>query len=78
MAPSVIVFVRYWLSCLVAWAREETQFGCQTKNMYQNRPSQSHQLPFDKGIQIVIPPRSLASVPEPIGTPFDGILHRSE
>ena len=46
--------------------------------MYQNRPSKSHQLPFDQGVQIVIPPRSPASVPEPIGTPSDGILHRSK
>ena len=34
--------------------------------MYQNRPSKLHQLPFDQGVQIV-PPRSLASVPGPIG-----------
>ena len=33
---------------------------------------------FDQGVQIVIPPRSLASVPEPIRMSFDGILHRSE
>ena len=30
---------------------------------------------FDQGFQIVIPPRSPASVPEPIRTPSDGILH---
>jgi hypothetical protein len=41
--------------------------------MYQNKPSESHQLPFDQGIQ-----RSQASVPEPIGMPSDYILHRSE
>ena len=35
-------------------------------------------LSFDQGFQIVIPPRSPASVPEPIGTPSDGILHRSD
>ena len=34
--------------------------------MYQNWPSKTHQLPFDQGVQIVIPPRSPASVPEPI------------
>ena len=46
--------------------------------MYQNRPSKSHQLPFDQRVQIVIPPKSPASVPEHIETPSDGILHRSE
>ena len=30
---------------------------------------------FDQGFQIFIPPRILANVPEPIGTPSDGILH---
>ena len=35
-------------------------------------------LSFDQGFQIVIPPRSPASVPELIGTPSDGILHRSD
>ena len=38
--------------------------------MYQIRPSKLHQLPFDQGVQIVITPRSPASVPEPIGTPW--------
>ena len=46
--------------------------------MYQNWPSKLHQLPFDQGVQIVIPPNSLVSVPEPIGMTSDGILHRSE
>ena len=40
--------------------------------------STSHQLPFDQGVQIIIPLRSEASVPESIGTPSDGILHQSE
>jgi hypothetical protein len=35
-------------------------------------------LSFDQGFQIVIPPRSPASVPEPIGTPSDDILHQSD
>ena len=30
--------------------------------MYQNQPSKLHQLPFDKGIHIVISPRSPAGV----------------
>ena len=30
---------------------------------------------FDHGFQIAIPPRSPASVLEPIGMPSDGILH---
>ena len=30
--------------------------------MYQNRPSKFYQLPFDQGVQIVIPPRSPASI----------------
>ena len=46
--------------------------------MYHNRPSKSHQLPFDQGVQIVIAPRSPTSVPEPIGTPSDGIFYRSK
>ena len=46
--------------------------------MYQNWPSKSHQLSFDQGVQIVIPPTSLACVPEPIKTPSDGILHQSD
>ena len=33
---------------------------------------------FDQGFQIIIPPRSSASVPEPIGTLSDDILHRSD
>ena len=33
---------------------------------------------FDQGFQIVIPPRSPASVPEAIGTPSDSILHQCE
>ena len=70
------------------WAAQCTVFQGSPKNldnsdvklrfMYQNWPSKSHQLPFDQGIQIVIPPRSPASVPEPIGTPSDCILHWSE
>ena len=31
-----------------------------------------------QGVQIVVPPRSPASVPEPIGMPSDNILHWSE
>ena len=46
--------------------------------MFQNWPFKSYQLPFDHGVQKVIPPRSPASVPEPIGTPFDVILHQSK
>ena len=43
-----------------------------------NLHSKSYQLPFDQRVQIVIPPRSPVSVPEPIGTPSDGIFHRSD
>ena len=32
---------------------------------------------FDQGFQIVIPPRIVANVPEPIRTPSDSILHWS-
>ena len=46
--------------------------------MYQNRAFKLHQSPFDKGVQINMPPRSLTSVPEPIKMPSDGILHSSE
>ena len=35
-------------------------------------------LSFDQGFQIVTPPRSPASIPEPIRTPSDGILHQSD
>ena len=44
----------------------------------QNQPYKSHPLPFDHGIQIVIPPRSPASVPGSIETPSDDILHQSK
>ena len=43
--------------------------------MYQNRPSKSHQLQIDQGVQmqirtyLVIPPRTPANVSEPIGAP---------
>jgi hypothetical protein len=46
--------------------------------MYQNQPSKLHQLPFDQRVKIFIPPRSPASAPESIGTPYDDILHQSE
>ena len=45
--------------------------------MYQNQLFKLHLLPLDLGVKIVIPPRFPASVPEQIGTPSDGILHRS-
>ena len=44
----------------------------------QAESSKFASLLFDQGFQIVIPPRSPASVPEPIGTPSDGILHQSD
>ena len=43
----------------------------------QAESSKFELLLFDQGFKIVIPPRSPASVPEPIGTPSDGILHQS-
>ena len=46
--------------------------------MYQNWSSKLHQLPLDQGVQIVIPPRSPASVPEPIRMPSEGILDLSQ
>jgi hypothetical protein len=39
----------------------------------QAESSKIASLLFDWGFQIVIPPRVVASVPEPIGTPSDGI-----
>ena len=42
----------------------------------QAESSKFASLLFDQGFQIVIPPRSPASVPEPIRTPSDGILHQ--
>ena len=42
----------------------------------QAESSKFASLLFDQGFQIVIPPRSPASVPEPIRAPSDGILHR--
>ena len=41
----------------------------------QAEPSKFASLWFDQGFQIVIPPRIVAYVPEPFGTPSDGILH---
>ena len=67
--------------CWITWfisSWKINNFDVKWRFMYQNRPSKLHQLPFDQGVQIVIPPRSPASVPELIGTPSDGILHRSE
>ena len=43
--------------------------------LVQAESSKFESLLFDQGFQIVIPPRSPASVPEPIRTPSDGILH---
>ena len=41
----------------------------------QAESSKFASLSFDQGFQIVIPPRIVANVPEPIGTPSDNILH---
>ena len=41
--------------------------------MYQKPALTS--ITIDQGVQIFIPPKSLASVPESIGTPSDNILH---
>ena len=70
-----------WRGCAMRWAlwqdrgtegsSNHTHSDEERRFMYQNRPSKSHQLPFDQGVQIVIPPRSPASVPEPIRTPSD-------
>ena len=75
-----VVFIssRFWLFTVGSHELSQAgkkQFWCQTKTMYQNRPSKFYQLPFDQGVQIVIPPRSPASIPE---RPSDGIWHRSE
>ena len=35
-------------------------------------------LSFDQGFLIIIPPRSPACVPKPIGMPYDSILHQSD
>ena len=43
----------------------------------QAESSKFASLSFDQRFQIVIPPRIVANVPEPIGTPSDGILHWS-
>ena len=44
----------------------------------QAESSKFELLLFDQGFKIVIPPRSPASVPEPIGTSSDCILNRSD
>ena len=44
----------------------------------QSESSKFAKLLFDQGFQIVIPPRIVANVPEPIGTPSDSILHWSD
>ena len=41
----------------------------------QAESSKFASLSFDQRFQIVIPPRIVSNVPEPIGTPSDGILH---
>ena len=41
----------------------------------QAESSKFESLSFGQGFQIVIPPRIVANVPEPIGMPSDGILH---
>ena len=41
----------------------------------QAESSKFASLLFDQGFQVVIPPRIVANVPEPIGTPSEGILH---
>ena len=46
--------------------------------MYQIQLSKSDQLPFDQGVQIVIRPRTLASLPELSGALSDSILHQSQ
>ena len=53
---------------------------CQKNNnrTVQAQSSKFASLLFDQGFQIVIPPRSPANVPGPIGTPSDGILHPSD
>ena len=44
----------------------------------QAESSKFASLLFDQGFQIVIPPRIVANVPEPIGMPSDSILHLSD
>ena len=41
----------------------------------QAESSKFASLSFDQRFQIVIPPRIVANVPEPMGRPSDGILH---
>ena len=43
----------------------------------QSKFSKFASLSFDQEFQMIILLRSLASVPEPIGTPSDGVLHGS-
>jgi hypothetical protein len=47
-------------------------------NNFRTESSKFASLSFDQGFHIVIPPRSPASVPEPIRTPSEGILHQSD
>ena len=56
---------------------DNVTIGKETNACVQAESSKFASLSFDQGFQIVIPPTSPASVPEPIGTPSDGILHRS-
>ena len=48
---------------------EELHSDEERRFMYQNRPSKSHQLPFDQGVSSVV------YVPEPIGALSEGILY---
>ena len=58
-----------WRGCAMRWAlwqdrgtegsSNHTHSDEERRFMYQNRPSKSHQLPFDQGVQIVISPSSV-------------------
>ena len=71
---NIILYLRFnWLSIKLSATNLLTQSHSDVKwrFMYQNWPSKSVTI-LPEG------PRSLVSVPEPIGTPSDDILHRSE
>ena len=58
---------------------EEAPVGKNNKtHIVQAESSKFASLLFDQGFHLVIPPRSPASVQEPIGTPSDCILHLSD
>ena len=59
------------LACIVNKPNEKNN----NTRIVQAESSKFESLLFDQGFKIIIPPKIVANVPEPIGTSSDGILH---